>query len=179
MRFVVSLAACLSLTFPALANAAPVDQSTDDGASRVVGELTACRAIAEPAQRLACFDRTAAALVTAQENKSIVVVDRAEVRKAHRSLFGFALPNINLFGKADETSEPEIQEITAKIVKTGLAGQQLFSLTLDDGTVWRMSESLGRYPPSDGDTIKITRGALGSYRASIAGSRYVQVNRVR
>ena len=179
MRNFVLLIASLMITMPTMAAAATIDQTTDEGASRVVAELTACRSITDATQRLACFDRTAAALVTAQENKSIVVVDRAEVKKARRSLFGFALPNINLFGKPGESSESDVQEITAKIVKVGLAGQQLFTLTLDDDTIWRMGESLGRYPPVPGDKVNIIRGSLGSFRASIAGSRYIQVNRVR
>ncbi len=179
MRFSILLLAGCALVVPTAGTAAPRDQAVDEGASRVVGELTACRSITDPTERLACFDRTSAALVAARENKSIVVVDRAEVRKVNRSLFGFALPNLNLFGKSDPSDEPPIPEITGKIVKTALAGRDLFSLTLEDGTVWRMSESLGRYPPNLGDKIRIVRGALGSFRATIAGGPYIQVNRIR
>lgn len=171
-------------SFASMASAASMapqvaDKKPDDNASRVVEELAACRTIVEPMARLACFDRTATALVTARDNKSIVVVDRAEVRKVNRSLFGFALPNLNLFGKDDPADEPPIPEINGKIVKSTLIGRDLFALTLEDGTVWRMNESLGRYPPNDGDKIRIVRGALGSFRATIAGGRYIQVNRVR
>ena len=180
MRLIVPFLASVMLAFPAASIAAHAeDKAGDDGASRVVGELAACREITDPVQRLACFDSTAAALVAARDNKTIVVVDRAEVRKVNRSLFGFALPNLNLFGKGDTADEPPIPEITGKIVKTALVGRDLFSLTLEDGTVWRMSESLGRYPPNLGDKIRIVRGALGSYRATIAGGPFIQVNRVR
>ncbi len=179
MRLSVLLLVGCALTVPAAGRAAAIDQTADEGASRVVGELAACRSIAEPTQRLACFDRTSAALVAARDNKTIVVVDRAEVRKVNRSLFGFALPNLNLFGKGDTTDEPPIPEITGKIVKTGVIGRDLFSMTLEDGTVWRMSESLGRYPPNIGDKVRIVRGALGSFRATIAGGPFIQVNRIR
>lgn len=180
MRLIIPLLASFMLACPSASVAARADDKTaDEGASRVVGELAACREITDPTQRLACFDRTSAALVTARNNKTIVVVDRAEVRKVNRSLFGFALPNLNLFGKGDPTDEPPIPEITSKIVKTGVVGRDLFSLTLEDGTVWRMSESLGRYPPNLGDKIRIVRGALGSFRATIAGGPFIQVNRIR
>ncbi len=176
-RFIRALAIfALSGSASSLAARAP---QNDEGAARVVGELTACRTVVNPTERLACFDRTAATLVAAQESKSIVVVDRAELKKVRRSLFGFPLPSFNFFGKADTVAEPEIQDITAKLVRASLAGQGLFTLTLDDGSVWRMSESLGRLPPDQGDVVRVSRGALGSYRASIAGSRYVEVRRVR
>lgn len=151
----------------------------DFAAARVITDVTACRAINDAADRLACFDRATAALATAQERKDIVVVDRADVKKAKRGLFGFALPNINLFGKDDDEAAPEIKEVTAKIVRTAIAGQGLFALTLDDGTVWRMGESLGRFPPDPGEQVRIIRGSLGSFRASISGGRFVEVYRVR
>ena len=182
MRRVVLALSCFALIMPALSAAAQTAQGASpdaEGASRVVAELTACRALTNSTERLACFDRTAASLVVAQDNKSIVIVDRAEVNKVRRSLFGFPLPSFNFFGKSDKAAEPEIQDVTAKLVRTALAGQGLYTLTLDDGSVWRMNESLGRLPPDVGDMVKVVRGVLGSYRASIAGGRYVEVRRVR
>lgn len=180
MRLFIPLLVSLTMACSSAGMAAVTDdKKPDEGASRVVEELAACRAVTDPMQRLACFDRTAAALVTARDNKSIVVVDRAEVKKVNRSLFGFALPNLKLFANDDPNDEPPIPEITGKIVKTSVIGHGLFALTLEDGTVWRMSESLGMYPPNIGEKIKIVRGSLGSFRATIANGRYIQVNRVR
>lgn len=51
--------------------------------------LAACRGIADSAARLSCFDRTAEAFVRARDNKEVVVLERAEIQKTRRSLFGF------------------------------------------------------------------------------------------
>lgn len=103
MRYFIPLFAnvALALWSPGMA-ANPDDRSAEDGASRVTRELAACREIADPTQRPACFDRTSTGLVTARDNKTIVVVDRAEIRQVNRLLFGFALQNLNLFGKSDQ-----------------------------------------------------------------------------
>lgn len=176
-RFVLSLA-LVAPTF-AMTPVIAQEQGVDDRASRVVSELTECRTLANPTERLACFDRTAAALVAAQASKSIVVVDRAAEKTKRRALFGFPGRSADLFDSSPAAAPTEIQDVTAKLVRATLAGQGLFTLTLDDGSVWRMSESLGRLPPDTGDVVKVVRGALGSYRASIAGGRYVEVRRVR
>lgn len=178
MRRFVLVLAVVALAVPMMPTMAQ-DAGIDDRASRIVSELTGCRALANPTERLACFDRTAAALVAAQDSKSIVVVDRAADKKKRRALFGFPGRSVDVFDKSPAAAPPEIQDVTAKLVRTALAGHGLFTLTLDDGSVWRMSESLGRLPPDIGDVVKVVRGALGSYRASIAGGRYVEVRRVR
>lgn len=57
-----------------------------------------CAAIKADAERLACYDRTVAALGKAEEAKEIVVTDREQMREARRSLFGFRLPSLRIFG---------------------------------------------------------------------------------
>lgn len=142
---------------------------------RVFEELVACRAIADDAARLACYDRQVAAVQTAEEARDIVVYEREDVREAQRGLFGLRLPRIRLFGGDDE----QVNTIESTI--TAVAGGQNYrpwSFRLADGSLWLQidSEQLSRDPRA-GHAIVIERAALGSFRARIDGMRPIRVNR--
>ena len=47
-------------------------------------ELVDCRAIADSAARLQCYDATVAKVDAAEQRKELVIVDQAEVKKARR-----------------------------------------------------------------------------------------------
>ena len=77
-----------------------------------------CRQIADPAQRLACYDRTAPALITASKSGEINVVDRGQLRQARRSLFGFSMPKLPFFaGDQSAGDAPDQIDTTIKSVR--------------------------------------------------------------
>jgi hypothetical protein len=171
MRLLGYIGAIAAIAVPVGANA----QSTADPA-RVVDELLACRSIAESGARLACMDRTAAAIADARDKKQIVVLDRDDVREAKRSVFGFSLPKIKLFGKGDD--EPEVTEINGKVANVRDAGNGRLMIRLAEGTNWQTTETSLGFSPKPGDTIRIQAGILGSYKASIGKGRAVKIKRV-
>lgn len=172
MRVLHTGLAILALTMPVSAGA----QDAAKDPSRVVDDLLACRAIGEPAARLACMDRTSAVIADARDKKQIVVLDREDVREAKRSVFGFSLPKIKLFGKGDD--EPEVKEITGKLTSIRDIGNGRAVIRLDNDTSWQTTETQLGFSPKPGDTIKIEAGILGSYRASNAKGRGVKVKRI-
>lgn len=150
------------------------------GTSRPVDALLACRATPDPQARLACFDREAERLASARERGEITVLDRERVRAANRSLFGFTAPALDLFAEhegREKRAEPlrEIESVV-KQVAGGTAG--LSVLRLEDGSVWRLTES-APIAPRVGDAIRIVRGPLGGYRAAIGGRRLLRIVRDR
>lgn len=152
------------------------------GEAKVVQEINACRSIADPTQRLACFDRTAAALVNATRNREVVVLDEQEVKRTERSLFGFSLPKLSLFGgggkdgKTDD-ARPSIDQIESKITAMAQAGYGKWAFSLEDGSRWETIEMSTTLRPRVGDRIVIKRAALGSFRASIKGADLVRIRR--
>ena len=70
-----AIAALATLSVPVFAKDPPRQ-------SPLVDALQACQAIADPAQRLACYDKQAGALLAATNKGDIAVVDKGEVRKA-------------------------------------------------------------------------------------------------
>ena len=73
------------------------DRKIEGSAPKIFTDVTACRAIADDAQRLACYDRSVGALSTAAEAKDVLVVDRETARKTKRGLFGLSLDQIQHF----------------------------------------------------------------------------------
>jgi hypothetical protein len=163
----------------AAAVAAPA-AAQETGGSNVVDAVTACRDITDSTTRLACFDKAAAALTAARDKKDVVVLDRAEVQKTRRSLFGFTLPRIKLFGGGDDEGDnPEdIKEINGNVAGVSAVAGDRWTLTLDDDTRWITTESARGYPPRAGESVRIRRAAFGSYDASFNKRRSIKVRRI-
>ncbi len=165
------------------AGAAPAALAQQSAPTNPVDAIAACRAITDPAARLACFDQAATALVTAREKKDVVILDRSEVQKTRRSLFGFSLPRIRLFGGGDDDDgrdNPEdIKEISGTIAGVSQVALDRWTVTLDDQTRWITTESARGFPPRPGEAVVIRRGPLGSYDASFAKRRSIKVRRTQ
>lgn len=166
----------LMLATAALAAPAAAQQASGGNA---VDAITACRDIADSAGRLACFDKAVATLAAARDKKEVVVLDRAEVQKTRRSLFGFMLPRIKLFGGGDDDDNAEdIKEINGSVAGVSAVAGDRWTVTLDDDTRWITTESARGFPPRAGETVRIRRAALGSYDASFNKRRTIKVRRI-
>jgi hypothetical protein len=152
-------------------------------AEAIVERLAACREIDDSMPRLACFDTSVANLISARDEKELVVLDRDDVRTAKRKLFGFSLPQIKLFGGADGDDEngiePEVKEIESSITEARDIGAAKWLFILADGTAWQTTEASSRIFPRKGDPIRIEAALLGSYKATIDGRATVRVKRIR
>ena len=141
-------------------------------------QLVLCRSIAVEAQRLACFDREVAALDAAESRQDVVIVDRAQITKTRRTLFGLTLPNLSVFGDDHPDSEGMARiEGTLKSARQNPYGKWI--LELDDGAKWIQIDSREiALDPRPGQPIKIRRAGLGSYMANVNGQTGIRVRRV-
>lgn len=149
-------------------------------ADRLIDALAQCRTIADATPRLACLDAASAAILSARARKEVVVIDREGVREAKRSIFGFSLPKIRLFGRGTDAEdvEPEVTSIDSKVTAVALVQRTFWTFRLANGSQWQATEAF-RYPPNVGDEAHIEAGILGSYRASFGGRSAGKVKRVR
>lgn len=145
----------------------------------LVEAVTGCRAEQNEQARLRCFDAAATALQRATSSGSIVVVDKAEVRQTRRSLFGFSLPKLPFF-RGDDSVDEAPEELEAKIASARSLGSDRWQFVLDSGAVWQTSQPSPYFKtPKPGQMVKLKRGALGSYFASVDGGRTVRAMRIR
>lgn len=162
----------------ALAWGGAAEAEGKQGKSALVQSLESCRANADDAARLRCYDSAAAALIAATAQGNVVVVDQRDLREARRSLFGFSVPKLPFF-RGDESAGGQESEIAGKISSAHPSSDGKWQITLEDGARWAMTEvwTSARLPKSGNDVV-IKRGALGSYTMTIAGGRSVKVKRV-
>jgi hypothetical protein len=148
-------------------------------ASPLVTAIDRCRQIADPTQRLACYDSAAGALINATSSGQVSLVDRGEVRQVRHSLFGFNLPKIPFFS-GDTTANEAQDKIDSTVKSVKALNNGYYQVTIaDNNAVWITTEdSISFDPPRAGQKIEILRGALGNYFLRINGQIGVRGKRV-
>lgn len=142
-----------------------------------------CRAVADDAARLACFDSSVGQMSAAQSRGDLAMVDRDQVRQTRRKLFGFTLPDLDIFGGDDKEDKvaavDRVDEVVGKVTAVGRTSDGGFVITLEDGARWQQTGTMiwGRFP-KPGSIATIKRGALGSFKMSVDGSPSVKARRV-
>ncbi len=140
---------------------------------QLLAALEGCRSVKSDDARLKCYDDAAARLAGAQSRNEVVVLDRAQVEKAKRSLFGFSQPSAEVFGEKDQP----LREISSTIASIRGQRSGLVRLTLADGSTWETIDT-PLFPPKANDSVTIKAGVLGSYTATPQHGRALRVRRV-
>jgi hypothetical protein len=139
--------------------------------------LIACQQIRDNVQRLACYDREVASVGSANARGDLVVMDKEQVRKTRRSLFGLALPDLGVFGGGDLPGDADALETTIRGAKEAADGKWWFNLA--EGGTWVQLDSRDFIvDPAPGQPVRIRRAAMGSYIMNVNKQRAIQVHRV-
>jgi hypothetical protein len=139
--------------------------------------LLSCQSLRDDAQRLACYDREVSNVGTASARGDLVVMDRDQVRKTRRSLFGLSLPDLAVFGGGDLPGDADTLETTIRGVRRGGDGKWLFELA--EGGRWIQLDSRDFITdPAAGQKVRIKQGSLGSYMMNVAGQTAIKVHRL-
>jgi hypothetical protein len=141
-------------------------------ASPSTTSILACMKVAGDAQRLACFDREAAALSDAR-------MPAPAPKLTPEQKIGLPRAKVDaLEAPPDAPPEAQIKNFTATLKSVGGGGRQVFEL--DNGQVWRQSESKA-FEAHAGDVVRISKGALGSFFMELQANKHLstRVSRVR
>jgi len=147
-------------------------------------ELVDCRAIADGAARLQCYDATVAKVDAAEQRKELVIVDQAEVKKARRGLFGLSLPDLGgIFGGGDDKEGGTnalggVNEITSTIKSAKMSNYGRWTIQIEDGAVWVQTETRTVRTPKPGQPIRIRKAAMGSFFANINDQPAIRMMRL-
>jgi hypothetical protein len=171
-KIILAAAAAALLSTPA--GAAPRKPPT--GTPPQMQRLLGCRALADAAQRLACFDRETANIDQAMARRDLVVIDRERATAAKRSLFGFSIPS---FGGLFGGDENEVKEIQSTITAVATNADGGWTLRLADGSTWTQTDDapLG-IRPARGQKVIVRRAMLGAFRISVAGQPGFKAKRI-
>ena len=148
----ISVLACISLVL--FAGPAHADRPAD-----ALSEFTRCAGIAQPPERLACFDT---------------------------AVQGLANPpaKVEGFGKLPPPRPDEVTQISATVLELARTARGRAVFVLDNGQTWRQidgDDSDVREPPP-GKTIKVTiaTGIFNSYNLTIEGRNgLIKVRRLK
>lgn len=119
--------------------------------------IIACRSVAQPEQRLACYD----ALPAGARDEASVTIDRRSVEALERDGFGFNLPSLaGLFPSLGSERLSNVELTIDRVIDRG-DGAHVFIMT--NGQRWRQIEALPATNVRAGDVVRVRRGALGSF----------------
>jgi head-tail adaptor len=164
----------IAITIAATPAAAQAQAQARDAAGRVLGGFADCRRIEAATPRLACLEAAATALEQAVRANDIRIVDRADVQKARRSLFGLNLPNVPVLGTEDEKDTPATFvaiESNVRSARPGPNGRVEITIADESGAVWQTTEAMN-FPPKPGAKVRIRKGTMGGYFMNVDGRSY-------
>jgi hypothetical protein len=147
------------------------------GEPAVVQHLLDCRKVADNAERLACYDKAAAAMESATSSGDLVSIDLEQRRAARRQSFGFILPSLGFLERGE--TEGELNHITATAKTAYRNSEGKWTVVLEDGATWQQLEAgeLGR-TPRQGSKVEISKGMLGSFFMTIDGQGAGKAKRI-
>ena len=167
--FVAGVASLLALGGPAEANAQEADY---------IEALKECRAIADAAERLACYDAKVGSMVSASEAGDVRIVDRDDVRRTRRQLFGFTVPDLDIL-EGDEQDKEASEVLETTITGARQLSSKAWRFTTDEGAVWEIANAPRRLAPiKPGDSVMFKKASLGFYFIRINGQMGVKGKRV-
>jgi hypothetical protein len=181
MRYVHNLVmlAALSVVTPAWAASA----STTD--------ILTCMKVGDDTQRLACFDRQAAALATLQGRATAAAAAKPVAPAAAPGGAAKLTPEQKIGLTRDKVDaleavpgappEPQIKNLTAAIRSISVDGRNRQVYELDNGQTWHQSETKPGFAAHPGDQVRISKAALGSFFMELQSNKHVatRVSRVR
>jgi hypothetical protein len=173
------LALKLSLTCAlATSVAAGVAWAADPvGTAPAVKAVIECRALTDPTQRLACYDKTVGEMAGADAKGDLITLDQEQRKAIRHQAFGLAMPSFTLFDKGEKPEEAS--RATFKVAQAWQDLEHRWNFKLETGAVWRQTDTNELYnEPHAGSVADISKGALGSFFMKVDGQQAIRVVRV-
>ena len=147
-------------------------------AERTAEAMLACADESDDAQRLRCFDAVVANMRKAPPPAATVAAAPAAAPQP-------AAPTVTpeqKFGARGEIKpdrHEDLSELNATVTALGAKPHGELIVTLDNAQVWAEIAANSRVKLKVGDTVKIERGALGSFSLIAPNGRSSKVSRIR
>jgi hypothetical protein len=149
------------------------------GSAALIEGLRSCRAIAGMEERAACYDTKAGALLGAVDAGDLRLVDREQLRRTKRQLFGITMPDIDIL-KGDGKDVEELSDLFETTVASGRQmGPATWRFTTAEGAVWEINNPPRKIAPiTQGDKVVFKKASLGYYFIRINGQAGIKGRRI-
>lgn len=152
----------------------PVWAQSDDGLKtpEVLEALFACKTIASPEERLACYDEGVGRVEQAQSSGDLVAIDKESAQQIKRESFGFNIPSLPKIAFPKLGGGDDIDEtVVLTIERYKVSPRKKYTFYMANGQVWEQIDGEVRRKPRGKDqTLHIRPAALGSFIAQINGT---------
>ena len=125
-----------------------------------LGPLSACRKLADPQPRLACYDAAVRQLDDAQAKGSVVVVDRKQLHALHRKSFGLGAVDVGAMlgaGPHDAGGAEDDMRLVAKLKSVHTTASGRYVLLTEDDQQWRQADDREVPSVQGGTTLTVHR----------------------
>jgi hypothetical protein len=155
--------------------------------------LISCAIERKDSTRLACFDREVARLV--QQSAGVAPTPSTPVAPAPLPPPVAAAPPVSASANSEEfglsgdmarkrreereKDAPAPAELRAAVTKVSTKPYGEYVLELDNGQVWEQPEKKNSFSIKQGEGVRITRGALGSFFLTTDAGATTKVRRIR
>ena len=120
-------------------------------------QFATCASLRRDAERLACYDKAMALLKAGEAG--------AQEAPSAENMFGANSETLSAKGNLPAVKREELRQISGSVTSLRRIDDGMIQVELDNGQVWRMTESEGVFDfPNRGDTVTIRRGVIGGYR---------------
>jgi len=159
--------------------------SVPNFAAEPLAPLLACRALGDPAARLACFDRESSKLAGAPVASAPVPLPTPAApapapmpAPSPKETFGLSEIAVDRKEVAAGTRPAQLKQIEAHLVSVSSTGTGVATFTLDNGQVWREVTPDGDLLVKPGDGLTVSLGVFHSYWLQTKNGRGCKVTRV-
>lgn len=141
--------------------------------------LKACRSIKDEDDRLECYDAKVGAMVSASDAGDVRIVDREDVRRTRRQLFGFTVPDLDIL-EGDEQDKETSELLETTVTSARQLTNKAWRFTTAENAVWEISNAPARLTAiKPGDKVIFKKASLGYFFIRFNGQMGVKGKRIQ
>lgn len=132
--------------------------------------LETCVGLSRDSERLVCYDKAIAAIKRGDEGSTPVTAE---------NMFGAGTGVTRTDAEKREVKREELRQISGTVTSLRRGDDGMITLELDNGQVWRQTDSNVSLLVATGDKVTIARASLGTFRIADKTGRFARFSRVR